>query len=238
MNVGSTSIGGLSAQPPYIRFETRAVERRKTIEEGGASFFVDVDYALITPHGSKDTVEKVVDEWLPRLKEDTRQGRFPPSWYDAYRASYEAWKSDQAPPLTGTDIRNWPAITPAQVKMLTDLRVVTIEILAQANEDLISRIGMGGRALKQKALDWLSAQQGPTEIVAQLASLRAQIAALEHRLVAMTARAELAEQAAVSTRAAPQTEVRLPPVEDRLIPAKDNTAELVDSSIDEELGGG
>lgn len=52
----------------------------------------------------------------------------------------------------GTDIRNWPVVSPAQIKNLFELHVHTIEDLAAANEEVISGIGMGGRMLKQKPL--------------------------------------------------------------------------------------
>ena len=68
----------MTVSPPYIRFETRAVKQYKPAEEGGTVFFKDVDYALVTSHGSKDTVEKALPDWFTHLESEVRQDRLPP----------------------------------------------------------------------------------------------------------------------------------------------------------------
>ncbi|HWI68908.1 MAG TPA: hypothetical protein VNS88_11095, partial [Nitrospiraceae bacterium] len=50
---------------PYIRFEQRPVEKRT---ETGELRYEDVDFALITAQGSKDTTEKIWQEWIPQIK--------------------------------------------------------------------------------------------------------------------------------------------------------------------------
>lgn len=211
----------LTARPPYIRFETRAIEKRKTAEEGGASTFVDVDFALVTSHGSKDTVEKVVSEWFPRLAEDVRQGRFNATWLKAYKDNYEAWKNNQEPPINGTSIKLWPVPSPAEVKHMLACHVRTVEDLAGANEELIGRLGMGARGLKQKAVDWLTGKNGQAPLIAQLDAMRQIIAGLEFRAEesAKLIRA-LEQQLQAKASAASPTEA-LPPVSDRLVRAQD-----------------
>ena len=145
------SPGFQEARPPYIRFERRAVEQRKTAEEGGAVFYVDMDFALITPHGSKDTTEKIVKEWLPRLTEEARQNRIPTSWVEAYKEAYHAFQNDQEPPLNGFSIKDWPSASPAEIKMMINLRVLTVEDLAALNDEGLGRLGMGARSLQQRA---------------------------------------------------------------------------------------
>ena len=158
------SVGLLEPRPPYIQFERRAIERRKVEAEGGGVFYVELDFAIVTPAGSKDCIEKVVEEWFPYLREQTRQGRFPQQWLDAYKSSYEAWKSDQEPPINGTSIKACPVFSVGEVKNLLALHVVAVEDLAQANEELLGRLGMGGRSLKQKAIDYLQAKIGRAHV--------------------------------------------------------------------------
>lgn len=231
MSLGMT-IGGLAAMPPYIVFEKRAVERRR---DDGTAFYVDTDFAIVTPHGSKDNVEKVVEEWFARLKEEVRQQRFPQTWLDAYKSAYAAWQSDQAPPVIGTDIRMWPVATPAEIKTLLEMHITSVEVLAQANEETLSRLGMGARLLKQKAIDWLTSKSDSTMVEA-MGALRASIANMESRIAALTSRAELAEaQLESARRGAPSPQFVTGAPQIRHDPGPDNTAALIDDAINEAL---
>lgn len=167
------------ARPPYIRFERRPVERRDVV---GNVTWDDKDYILITPQGSKDVVEKQCDEYFPQLRRQVKDGQFPGSWYEAYTQTYKAWKEDQDPPIFGTSIRNWAAASPAEIKILTALGVVAVEDLAQANEEMIARIGMGGRGLKQRAKDYLEAANGIAPVVQRLEAAVQTIERLEFRM--------------------------------------------------------
>jgi hypothetical protein len=208
----------MEARPPYLRFEVRAVERRKPASEGGTSFYVDEIFALITPHGSKDTTEKVCSEYFPKLAKDVKDGNFPVSWYNAYLEMYHAYKNDQEPPLHGTSVKNWPSASPAEVKILVALRCLTVEDLAQANEELAARIGMGARSLIQRAKDYLVATKDHGPLVAQLSAMRATIAGLETRIGDLTQRNIVLEQQLQYRNNQVEVAVRdgLPPVEDRL----------------------
>jgi hypothetical protein len=50
-----------------------------------------------------------------------------------------------------------------------------VEDLAQANEETISRLGMGGRDLKSKAVSWMAAAAGPGKVAEELSALRASL---------------------------------------------------------------
>lgn len=181
------------ARPPYVTFEKRAQEVRSA--EGTMLPSVDIDIALVTPIGSKDRIERIVSEWFPALQAQVMQGRFEQSWLDAFRASYNAWCKDEEPPVNGTSIRNWPVLTPAQIKNLTQLRIVTVEDLAEANEETLRRIGMGGRMLKLSAQEWLKTAGGTGPLVARLA-------ALEQKLGEIATRNEQLEAANAKLKAA------------------------------------
>ncbi len=155
-------------RPPYVTFETKSVETR-TPE--GASAFKDVHYAYITPMGSKDRIERVVDEWFPHLQTQVDQQRFRLEWLVAYKGAYEAWKAGEETPLSGTPIRTWPAVTPAQAATLIALQVLTVEDLAVLNEEGIKRLGMGGRSLKEKASNWLASSKDLGKVVERLDAL-------------------------------------------------------------------
>lgn len=141
--------------PPLVVFEQRSVDDREASISAGHPVFKDEDFALITPPGSKDRIERVVSEWFIHLREQVRAERFPPEWLDKLEKGYALWKEGKEVPLDGYDIRNWSVATPAQVKNMVQWGIRTVEQLSQANEETLGRLGMGGRALKAQAIDWL-----------------------------------------------------------------------------------
>ena len=68
---------------------------------------------------------------------------------------------------------------------MLDAHVRTVEDLSAANEETIARIGMGGRALKDKAVSWLSAASGNGKVTEELAALRVKNEAAEARNIAL-----------------------------------------------------
>ena len=168
------------ARPPYVRFEIRAVEDRTRSIEEGKYVAKDVIFALVTPMGTKDVLEKEADEWIKGIEEGVKQERIPPHWLTQYRMALENFKNDQNDPETGTSINNWNAITPAQRSLMLDCGIRTIEDVAAINEEAVQRIGMGARALKAKAQAWLdSADQG--KVAAELEALRQENGELKAR---------------------------------------------------------
>lgn len=156
---------------PWVMFERRDVEDRNASLEAGHYVTRDIDYALITPHGSRDQIERVVAEWFPMLEQQVREQRFDPAWLRAYKAAYAEWKEGKEIPVEGTSILNWPVLSPAQIRLLTTNKVLTVEVLAQANEETLARLGMGARKLKQLAVDYLASAEGPGKVASRMSKL-------------------------------------------------------------------
>ena len=168
-------------RPPYVTFEFRAEEDREASIAAGHYVSRDIAYALITPMGSKDRIERVAEDWFAKLEGDVQERRFPQEWLRAFRGAFEDWKAGRATPLSGTAVEHWPVASPSQVKTLLDLKVRTVEDLASANEETLNRIGMGGRALKQKAIDWLASAKDIGKVTEEIAAMRAENADLRAR---------------------------------------------------------
>lgn len=149
-------IGEMEQRPPYVRFEQRAVEDRAKSNETGVYSYKDVNFALVTPHGSKDVFEDEAESWLAKQQEHARKGRIPETHFKYFKSQYDAWKDGQELPEEGTPIKGWAVLSPAQQQMCIQANVRTVEDLALAPEDALHQIGMGARALKQKAVAWLS----------------------------------------------------------------------------------
>lgn len=169
-------------KPPYVQFEVRALEDRNSSEKAGHYVSKDVIFAIVTPAGTKDRLEKVAEDWIAGLEEGVKQERIPSSWLRAYRHALEEFKkSGDAVALDGTPIRTWTVVTPSQVKMLIDLNIYTVEQLAALSEEGLASLGMGARALKSKAQAWLDSAGDQGKIASELASLRLQVETLANR---------------------------------------------------------
>lgn len=159
-------VGMMQERPAYVEFELRAMEDREKSIEAGHAVYKDVAYAIVTPPGGNLVTEKNAEKWLADL-----QKRNDPNARH-YQASYDAWKAGLEAPVDGTRVEDWPSITPAQIKQLRAGGVRTVEDLAAANENTVNRIGMGGRALKQKAQAWLDSASGAGKAAEELNALR------------------------------------------------------------------
>jgi len=168
-------------RPPFVQFVRREVENRAESIVQGKYVARSVDYALITPQGSRDSVEREVDVWFVYLSEQAKQGRIDPRWVDGWKYAYEQWKKGEEIPLNGTPIRTWPVVTPAQVKLLVSLHILTVEDLAGANDETLGRIGMGSAELKKRAQDYLKEANGPGKLVQEVSALRLEVADLKAR---------------------------------------------------------
>lgn len=137
----------------YVEFELRAEEDRNETLKTGYPVFHDVEVAIITMPGGSLVVDKFVTEELLTEWKRGIPGRKPPSPF-AINA-YEAFKEGREAPVNGIDLKNWPGVTPAQLKMCQGCNIRTVEDLAEANADSIRKMGMGGVALKDKATSYL-----------------------------------------------------------------------------------
>lgn len=187
----------MQERPPFVTFEVRAEEDRQASIDAGHYVTKDVDYALITPAGSKDRVERVASEWFVYLARQVDEGRFPAAWLDAFKSKYEAWKKGQEVPVSGTSVRQWNVLSPSQCKNLLDLHILTIEDLAAANEESLARLGMGGRDLQRRAREWLAASGDVGKVSERASALAAENEALKSRVAAMEA--QIAQIAAAQT---------------------------------------
>lgn len=161
------------ARPPYVVFERRAVEDREASLRENRYVAKDVDFAIITPIGSKDRIPRIVSEWFDQLEVWVRQERFDKVWLTKLRENYALWKKGEEPAPNGTPIRGWPMVSPAQAANIISANVLTVEDLAQANDEARHRIGMGSLDLVNKAAAWVKAQKDHGPLVTENAKLRA-----------------------------------------------------------------
>lgn len=168
-------------KPAYVRFETRSIEDREATIEAGHYVGKDVVFALVTPAGTRDQIEREATDWLNSVEEGVKQERIPGSWLEAYKRALDNFINSRETPEFGTPIIDWPSASPSQIKLLIDINVRTVEALAEANEETVQRIGMGGRALKEKARIWLDSSSGQGKLSEEINALRVENEELKSR---------------------------------------------------------
>lgn len=190
-----------SPKPAYVKFEFRPVENREKSIEAGHMYMEDVLFAIITPSGTKDRIEKRADEWIASVEEGVKQERIPESWLYAYRDAMTRFIETREDPEFGTPLSNWPLLTPAQLANCLNANIRTIEDLAAATEEGLGRIGMGGYALKLKAQAYLDTAKDHGAVSLELEAARQRVSELEARdkereeqFKAMAARLEALEK--------------------------------------------
>lgn len=169
-------------RPPYVSFERRALEDRTKQIADGVWATVDADFALITPAGSRDQIERKVSEWFEYLKKSVREERFREDWLQGYQRAYEAWKNNQELPLEGTPIKTWNVLSPAQQQNFLNVNIRTVEDLAAASDSAMELFGMGALALRERARAYLSASKEPAKLAAQLTDLAQKLETLTSAL--------------------------------------------------------
>lgn len=105
-----------------------------------------------------------------------------------YNAQYLAFKQGVAHSDGGTTLENAPFLTPNKRLELKAQHIYSVEALAGLDGNNLKMLGMGGRELKNQAIDFLAKQTAASgdvsAVVAENATLRARIEALEAARIA------------------------------------------------------
>lgn len=173
------------ARPSYVVFERRAVEDRVASLSAGRYMTKDLDFAVITPVGSKDRIPRQVDEWFSSLEQQAREERIPPAWVNQYKEAYAAWKKGEEIPLHGTPIKGWAVLSPAHQLNVVSADILTVEDLAQANDEAMKRIGLGALELRDKAQAWLKSAGNQGIMTQEAAALKAKNRQLENSIAGL-----------------------------------------------------
>ena len=160
-----TGHGKMPEAQCYVEFSILPKENRSKSEKAGKPVYEDWEWIKLMPAGGNSVVER----WVT----DKDKKRFP--------AQYEAFKSGLEPTIEGTAVEMWPAVTPAEVKMLRGATIRTVEDLAVCSETALSNIGFGARGLQAKAREWLIAAVDTGKSAAKIEHLREEVKSLKLR---------------------------------------------------------
>lgn len=188
-----TNIALIDQRPPFVRFEDRSVEDRDATIAQGRLMMKNETWALIHAIGSRDVVERQVEEWFGALRAQVQRKQYPAEWLAAFERKYSEHKSGQEPSVDGTHVREWASIDRATAQNLISASILTVEDVAAMNEEAMKRVGMNARTLKQKAQDWLKMadkRKGAAELEqlrAENGNLKARMEGLESQLAKLIA---------------------------------------------------
>lgn len=196
---------GQSIRPPYVRFDRRPVRDNAQSVEKGYEVTRDEDFALITPPGSRDCVVKVASEWLREIEAKSRNGDqgWPPEFVRHFKNAFAEYLEQNEIPELGTPIRGFMLLQPSEQQRCLSANIRTVEDLASATEEAVSRIGMGARAMKERAAKWLETRNdGSAKVASDNTRLQADVDRLTAENAALADKIRELEIALKAKRAA------------------------------------
>ena len=156
----------------YVEFFREPVLSTGKSREAGRAIYEEQDFVRIHVPGDKTTV-------LVKPMNEFNINRF--------RVKYEKWKAGQGEVVSGTPLSALPGMTPAKVEEYKYFKVMTIEQLAEANDQLGQKfMGFNGDKTRAKAFLEVAAGNAPIERMnaelakrdEQIENLQAQVSAL------------------------------------------------------------
>lgn len=107
--------------------------------------------------------------------------------WDVVKPHYDAWKSGQEMPESGTPLAAWAGIRPEQITLLRQFSIKTVEDLAAMTDGILSRPGMTGlRAIRDAAIAW-EASKDTRAVAADVVAMKLENEALKQQMADMMA---------------------------------------------------
>lgn len=174
-----TDFSDRKERAPYVRYEKFAVDDPQATLAAGHYVARDVDFALVTPPYTRDVFKQEAKDFLENMRIEASAGRIPQEWYENYQKGYAAWKKGEEIPLNGIPIKGWLMASPAQQQACIQANILTVEDLANANDEGVKRLGLGGLQLKNMAQSALAATKDVGKVVLENTAMKNQIAIQE-----------------------------------------------------------
>lgn len=155
----------------WAEFFTKPTEDPTRSKLAGHAVFVDVEWVKWSRKGQNLAVN---ENTIRRIQKDD------PMVWEVLRPHYEAWQKNQEAPIDGVPLKNWPAISPAQIKTLNGLGIRSVQDLRNMSDGDCDRAGMPGiKNWRARAHAWLEAANDIGKVAEELTQLRARLEKLE-----------------------------------------------------------
>lgn len=166
----------------YIEFSRKPRLHPAKSRDAGRAIYEEVDYISIHVPGDKSSVVE-----RPVTEQDIER----------FTERYNKWKQGQAEAVVGTPLTALPGMTPSKVEEYRYFKLMTVEQLAEANDNLGQKF-MSFQQDKQRAKAFLqvAANNAPIEAMnAELQKRDAEIENLRTMVEALQANAKPAKRA-------------------------------------------
>ena len=170
----------------YIEFFRKPVLQPGKSREAGRAVYEEVDYIRIHVPGDKSSVIE-----RPASEQDIFR----------FKDRYERWKAGQEEAVSGTPLSALPGMTPSKVEEYKFFKLVTVEQLAEANDNLGAKF-MSFQQDKQRAKAFLEVAKNnaPIERMNQeLAKRDAELEELRAMVTTLQANAKSSKRAVAAT---------------------------------------
>lgn len=177
----------------HVEFRNVAVENKAKSLKEGRPIYDQQEQVYIRFAG--DTKKEFAAPAHEKFMRDPATGLWV-TYAQAYHRHYEAFQSGQAAIGDGTPLEELPFIDTARRAELKALHIHTAEALAGLEGVNLSRLGMFGRELKEKASAYIQKARDSaleTRLAAENAELKERLAALEVHLLSRPVLAPPAE---------------------------------------------
>lgn len=167
----------------HVEFYTEAVENAAKSAKEGRPIFEDKEFVRIRFAGDPKNVLVAPAHMTGTVRDE--QTNLPLTYAQRFPRHYEAFKAGQAYVGSGTPIKEAPFLTEAQRRELSALNIHTLEALAELDGAGLARLGMGGRALKDKAIAFIAKASGSadvTKLAGENAAMKEQIEAMQKQM--------------------------------------------------------
>ena len=148
----------------YAEFYIKPVKQNFASEEAGRPIFSDVVYVkIMTPSDQLTQIDTIARE--------DHKARFPRQWM--YFQNKQAGQQQ----VIGTPVGEWPQLTASAAEELRALKFFTVELIANANDSQLQKIGMiagmSPHSLRDKARAFLNLANDSAEEAKREAELEA-----------------------------------------------------------------
>lgn len=151
----------------------------------------DIEVVEIRSPGNKNTVvvqpATAVSHWSV---DPNTGGQVKVTYAERFQRQYQQFKMQVAQTKSGTPLSHAPFLTEGRRAELRALNIYTVEALATLDGQELKNIGIGGRDLKNAAIEYIEETKATApskQLVAELEALRAKNAVLEEDLAAANA---------------------------------------------------
>lgn len=157
---------------PMVRFYQREVKHNFNSDKENRPVYNMVDFVRIEIPGRSDSI-------IDTFANEGHKKAYPQQWARYVNEKRELGDDE----VSGTMLKDWSVLTPAQAKELRHYHFYTVEQVSQASDaqlaPIVMIIGMGAHSFRDKAKAFLASARGASEIQARENELKKRDAEIE-----------------------------------------------------------